>query len=632
MVITSSTQWTIPLSNSSSISASSPPLAMRQGSVLGLKTCQLSAPQHAMNPSSESHHHHDLHSTSSRRLQSAEYGPSRRSAGSFRQLVSEDFCAKLSHEDAPCPGSPVWVCNRDYECKYDGIAMPWSSSPLLPPLDVAVRGTPGFNANLIDVSNGDITADDVDLLPMPGLLSCPSSFVTDSRAHLPHTQSPKNSISAEISSPESSANSSKASGMVPNYLGLPPDFNADATTSMAGDYAGVADNTSAPLTPPATIEHVRGGGTHVSRAGHAYTSVRDTENFVDSLAGLYWSNATINGDSEYMLHDSESLASIFNVYPQNFHGPSSPHDQSCIENCNNESAQLLMEDLQHLISLSREGCAEKNKGSGALHGSSHPGGAFSVNESDNSIILEASSGDGLSYNVMPEAANASEPKSSVEVMVADASAMSCASSLSHAGMTSPLKKNCELAGLKRPFSTLDLASMAASVTSTTSACISGSNAWRPQPNCMGLPILSKEHEEPHSFSSFLYKAQKEPRLAGSLYNHLATMYGGNLDEETMMPKPPPTKVRRKHGTAMDPQSVAARTRREKFTDRIRTLQSLVPNGERLDTVSMLGQTLEYVRFLQHQVWQLYHGEDPASFNNTCEKWKDFVEAARASTN
>ncbi|KAI5068871.1 hypothetical protein GOP47_0017216 [Adiantum capillus-veneris] len=82
--------------------------------------------------------------------------------------------------------------------------------------------------------------------------------------------------------------------------------------------------------------------------------------------------------------------------------------------------------------------------------------------------------------------------------------------------------------------------------------------------------------------------------------------------------------RRRHGTATDPQSIAARTRREKFSERIRMLQSLVPNGERLDTVSMLGQTLEYIRFLQHQVWELYHGS-PLSTNSTCEKWKHFME-------
>ncbi len=111
------------------------------------------------------------------------------------------------------------------------------------------------------------------------------------------------------------------------------------------------------------------------------------------------------------------------------------------------------------------------------------------------------------------------------------------------------------------------------------------------------------------------------------------------------------KIRRtsttRHGTATDPQSIAARTRREKFSDRIRILQTLVPNGERLDTVSTLGQTLEYVRFLQHQVREFYNGggsnpaavdahdddherpeaaaADQSSKNIMPEKWKQFKE-------
>ena len=106
----------------------------------------------------------------------------------------------------------------------------------------------------------------------------------------------------------------------------------------------------------------------------------------------------------------------------------------------------------------------------------------------------------------------------------------------------------------------------------------------------------------------------------------------SLDEElNIFINLPPSKVRRtRHhhiGTAMDPQSIAARRRRERFSARIRILQSLVPNAGKLDTVSMLGQTLEYVRFLQHQVWQLYHGVDPELVlrsDTICEKWKDFI--------
>ncbi|MCO5554769.1 hypothetical protein L7F22_008303 [Adiantum nelumboides] len=94
--------------------------------------------------------------------------------------------------------------------------------------------------------------------------------------------------------------------------------------------------------------------------------------------------------------------------------------------------------------------------------------------------------------------------------------------------------------------------------------------------------------------------------------------------------------RRRHGTATDPQSIAARSRREKFSEKIRMLQSLVPNGERLDTVSMLGQTLEYIRFLQHQVWELYHGSPPSTSstitNSTTSDniWKQFMQGSHAS--
>ncbi|MCO5551560.1 hypothetical protein L7F22_005065 [Adiantum nelumboides] len=97
--------------------------------------------------------------------------------------------------------------------------------------------------------------------------------------------------------------------------------------------------------------------------------------------------------------------------------------------------------------------------------------------------------------------------------------------------------------------------------------------------------------------------------------------------------------RRRHGTATDPQSIAARSRREKFSERIRMLQSLVPNGERLDTVSMLGQTLEYIRFLQHQVCELYHGSPTTTSASTItnstttsdNKWTQFMQGSHASS-
>ncbi|XP_031096075.1 uncharacterized protein LOC116000185 [Ipomoea triloba] len=51
----------------------------------------------------------------------------------------------------------------------------------------------------------------------------------------------------------------------------------------------------------------------------------------------------------------------------------------------------------------------------------------------------------------------------------------------------------------------------------------------------------------------------------------------------------------------DRQSVAARERRHRISDRFKILQSLVPGGSKMDTVSMLEGAIHYVNFLKAQI-------------------------------
>lgn len=61
------------------------------------------------------------------------------------------------------------------------------------------------------------------------------------------------------------------------------------------------------------------------------------------------------------------------------------------------------------------------------------------------------------------------------------------------------------------------------------------------------------------------------------------------------------KTRAGRGAATDPQSLYARKRRERINERLRILQSLVPNGTKVDISTMLEEAVQYVKFLQLQI-------------------------------
>ncbi|KAL2333240.1 hypothetical protein Fmac_014453 [Flemingia macrophylla] len=148
------------------------------------------------------------------------------------------------------------------------------------------------------------------------------------------------------------------------------------------------------------------------------------------------------------------------------------------------------------------------------------------------------------------------------------------------------------------------------------------NCFQTASSYSALVTNAKEKQHGQSSSVWLYSAPTIPNDSSLVAQESVLQKRPSMGENTKASKKQCSteSIRPKHKTSpsKDPQSVAAKNRRERISERLKILQELVPNGSKVDLVTMLEKAISYVKFLQLQVkvlatdefWPVQGGKPP----------------------